>query len=339
MPSVGAFDATHAPAPVPNPPGARTTSSSPKRRVGGGEVNNAPKPPVLAAALPINLNDDDAWRAAYVPALASLLATPASSPRESASRLSALARSGLLEFTDLKTRPDRFFLAHRLLVEHGFEQGPGFSIRFTVQFNLFAGTILELGSETHLEELTRMRRDGTLGCFALTERLAGVNSGLVVQTTATYDPTADAFVLRTPHAGATKNWISQGLTATRAVVVADLIVDGASTGPHAFLIALRRDGDAPPSRGITLTDMGTKTTGNDLDNASIAFDDVIIPRSALLDKHCDVRRDDATGRGVYGAKGDGAPASNMERIGQARLSRVCMRWSPAGSRGARRSFF
>jgi acyl-CoA oxidase len=285
------------------------------------------------------LNDDDAWRAAYVPALASLLATPASSPRESASRLSALARSGLLEFTDLKTRPDRFFLAHRLLVEHGFEQGPGFSIRFTVQFNLFAGTILELGSETHLEELTRMRRDGTLGCFALTERLAGVNSGLVVQTTATYDPTADAFVLRTPHAGATKNWISQGLTATRAVVVADLIVDGASAGPHAFLIALRRDSDAPPSRGITLTDMGTKTTGNDLDNASIAFDDVIIPRSALLDKHCDVRRDDATGRGVYGAKGDGAPASNMERIGQARLSRVCMRWSPAGSRGARRSFF
>ena len=116
MPSVGAFDATHAPAPVPNPPGARTTSSSPKRRVGGGEVNNAPKPPVLAAALQINLNDDDAWRAAYVPALASLLATPASSPRESASRLSALARSGLLEFTDLKTRPDRFFLAHRLLV-------------------------------------------------------------------------------------------------------------------------------------------------------------------------------------------------------------------------------
>jgi hypothetical protein len=30
-------------------------------------------------------------------------------------------------------------------LNHGFEQGPGFSIRFTVQYNLFAGTVLELG--------------------------------------------------------------------------------------------------------------------------------------------------------------------------------------------------
>ena len=39
------------------------------------------------------------------------------------------------------------FLAHRLLVRKGFEQGPGFSIRFTVEYNLFGGTILELGNE------------------------------------------------------------------------------------------------------------------------------------------------------------------------------------------------
>ena len=49
---------------------------------------------------------------------------------------------------------------------------------------------------------------GELGCFGLTEKLAGVQSGLVVETTATYDPAAEEFVLNTPHEGARKNWIS-----------------------------------------------------------------------------------------------------------------------------------
>ena len=92
--------------------------------------------------------------------------------------------------------------------------------------------------------LDAMQADGTLGCFALTERLAGVNSGLVVQTTAEWKPESGRFLLRTPHDGACKNWISQGLTATKAVVMADLIVGGKSRGPHAFLIDLR-DGRGP----------------------------------------------------------------------------------------------
>ena len=56
--------------------------------------------------------------------------------------------------------------------------GPGFGIRFTVQFNLFAGTVTAIGSDSHLAELAEIQRKGQLGCFALTERLAGVNSGL-----------------------------------------------------------------------------------------------------------------------------------------------------------------
>ena len=65
---------------------------------------------------------------------------------------------------------------------------------------------------------------GELGCFGLTEKLAGVQSGLVVQTTATFDPSTDTFVLNTPSEGARKNWISQGFVADKAVVLADLIV-------------------------------------------------------------------------------------------------------------------
>ena len=146
------------------------------------------------------------WRSAYAARLAELLRTPASSPADSARRLSELVRSNLLSFEDLRSDPSKFFEAHRLLVNHGSEQGPGFSIRFTVQFNLFAGTVLELGNPAQLRELREMQRLGVLGCFALTERLAGVNSGLVVETKCEWLPEARAFRLWTPaREGARKN--------------------------------------------------------------------------------------------------------------------------------------
>ena len=40
---------------------------------------------------------------------------------------------------------------------------------------------------------------GDLGCFSLTEKFAGVNSGLVVHTTATFDPATSSFTLNTPN--------------------------------------------------------------------------------------------------------------------------------------------
>ena len=252
-----------------------------------------------------------AWREAYSDALRTLLTTPSGSHGESALRLSTLVRTGLLQFTDLRHCPEKFFEAHRLLVNHGFEQGPGFSIRFTVQYNLFAGTILELGGPTHLAALEHMQAEGTLGCFALTERFAGVNSGLVVNTVAEWQPVSKTFTLHTPNDGAVKNWISQGLNATKAVVMADLRIGSKSFGPHAFLMDLRNDGaHGPVTSGVTLGDMGTKTTGNDLDNAWIHFNRVELPRTALLDRHCAVTDD-----GTYVSKGE-SKLSNMELIGQ-----------------------
>jgi acyl-CoA oxidase len=242
---------------------------------------------------PETRDDRAAWRAAWRAKLAEVLATPASSYADSARRLSALVRTGLLRFEDLVESPAKFFEAHRLLARAGFDQGPGFSIRFTVQYNLFAGTVLELGGPAHVRQLKRMQRDGTLGCFALTERLAGVNSGLVVHTTAAWVPEARTKRRRAfpaPHARRRRDgktgsrrassprrrwwWLTCWWTTT-------------SVGPHAFLVTLR-DTRGRVAKGVTLTDMGGKTTGNDLDNAGIAFDDVWLARDALLDKHCDV---------------------------------------------------
>jgi acyl-CoA oxidase len=100
-----------------------------------------------------------------------------------------------------------------------------------------------------------------LGCFSLTEKLAGVQSGLIVETTATYDEAEQVFVLNTPHEGARKNWISQGFVADKTVVLADLITQGKSVGPHAFVMDFRQDGVLVP--GITAADMGEKTVSQD----------------------------------------------------------------------------
>ena len=101
------------------------------------------------------------------------------------------------------------------------------------------------------------------GCFALTEKFAGVNSGLVVQTQAHWNAEAGSFVLNSPTEGSSKNWISQGYTGTHATVVANLFVDDEPKGPHAFLIKLRSE-DGTELSGITLADMGLKTIGNQI---------------------------------------------------------------------------
>ena len=261
-------------------------------------------------------NQNSRWQRLYEHKLETLLKEPSVDYRHSAEKLSILVKSGLLEFTDLTRNPERFFLAHRLLVRKGFEQGPGFSIRFTVEYNLFGGTVLELGNDRQRMSLQAMRERGELGCFALTEKLAGVNSGLIVQTTCTWSQREKRFTLQTPSESARKIWISQGLVATRAVVIAELIVRGRNHGPHAFLVNMRKQRLGPLNPNIKVGDMGDKTTGNDLDNAWIEFNSVKLPYSALLDRHdgIDVRT------GAYVQKSAGTNnerhLTNMDRIGQ-----------------------
>jgi alkylation response protein AidB-like acyl-CoA dehydrogenase len=75
------------------------------------------------------------------------------------------------------------------------------------------------------------------------------------------------------------------------VVIADLRVGGESHGPHPFLIQLR-DTDTHELRpGVRIDDMGIKTVANDLDNARVWFDNVHLPRDALLNKFCRIRDD------------------------------------------------
>jgi len=228
---------------------------------------------------------------------------------ESAEQLRQLTKTGLLKFTDIKNNPGNFFEAHRIIAEKAHLMGPGFWIRFTVHYNLCFGSVMAVGSDEQIAQLDALQKRGLLGCFALTEKLAGVNSGMVVQTTAEWDDSTQEFVINSPTEGSHKNWISQGFVADLAVVVADLSVNGKHYGPHAFLVEFRQEGKVVPN--IELGDMGVKTVGNDLDNAWIAFHKLRVPHSTLLCKYGEVKPGNG---GTYVSKAKGF--TNMMMIGQ-----------------------
>ena len=75
----------------------------------------------------------------------------------------------------------RIFAAHELAVID-----PAMGTKMTVQFNLFGGTVLRLGTERHHYLLEGIDRMTDVGCFGLTELGYG-NNAVEMETTATYD--------------------------------------------------------------------------------------------------------------------------------------------------------
>lgn len=85
---------------------------------------------------------DAEWEASYMEAISEIHGDV--SFEESAQMLRKLIMTGLLRFTDLQNNPERFFSAHRLLLAptRNDDEGSGFGVRFTVQYNLFCGSVL-----------------------------------------------------------------------------------------------------------------------------------------------------------------------------------------------------
>src|SRR6185503_20338187 len=80
-------------------------------------------------------------------------------------------------------------------------------VKCGVQFGLFGGAILHLGTERHHERYLRAATSLELiGCFAMTETGHGSNVQ-ALDTTATFDPETDEFVIHTPHDEARKDYI------------------------------------------------------------------------------------------------------------------------------------
>lgn len=162
--------------------------------------------------------------------------------------------------------------------------------RFSVQFNLFAGSVQSLGTDKHRGVVQEAVKFRTKGVFALTEKIYGVMSGMKCGTTASYDPKANTFTIDSVSAEFEKQWISFACNkdAKYAVVFARLLVHGAKNGPVcAFLVTLRDDkGELVP--GIAIGGMGDKTGVKGNDNGWISFKAVQVPYDTLLDKYVQV---------------------------------------------------
>ena len=177
-------------------------------------------------------------------------------------------------------------------------------VKAGVQWGLFGGAIENLGTERHHEAYVRRIIDlDLLGCFAMTETGHG-SDVQALETTATYDPAAEEFVIDSPTVTSRKDYIGGAArTARVAAVFAQLITsDGEHRGVHCLVVPIRDDqgNDLP---GVTISDCRYKGGLPGVDNGRIQFNHVRVPRENLLNKYADVAPD-----GTYSS-----PIENVDR--------------------------
>ena len=166
-------------------------------------------------------------------------------------------------------------------------------IKFGVQFGLWGMSVQSLGTEKHhkkyLEDIGSLKLPG---CFAMTETHHGSNvKGL--ETTATYNHQDQTFVIHTPHENTQKEYIGNAaLHGQMATVFARLIIDEKDYGINAFVVPLR-DAKGKALKGVTIGDCGQKMGLNGVDNGTIRFDQVIIPKENMLDRFASVSNEGA----------------------------------------------
>ncbi len=183
--------------------------------------------------------------------------------------------------------------------EHGGGGDPGMSVtgiemlaqfdlslmvKAGVQWGLFGGAVENLGTAHHHALIPQIIDLDLVGCFAMTETGHG-SDVQSLETTATYDPSTEEFVIESPTRSSRKDYIGNAAKhATMAAVFAQLITRGESHGVHCFLVPIRDEhGEDLP--GVITSDDGHKGGLGGVDNGRLEFHDVRIPRENLLNKY------------------------------------------------------
>lgn len=87
-----------------------------------------------------------------------------------------------------------------------------------------------------------------------------------LETTATFDPDTDEFVIHTPSVSATKWWIGGAAhSATHGAVFAQLWVKGKCYGTKTFIVPLRDPKTYNTLPGVTIGDLGKKQGRDGID--------------------------------------------------------------------------
>nr|WP_125079040.1 acyl-CoA dehydrogenase [Mycobacterium sp. P7213] len=164
-------------------------------------------------------------------------------------------------------------------------------VKAGVQWGLFGGAVENLGTERHHRAYVEKIIDlDLLGCFAMTETGHG-SDVQSLETTATYDPATQEFVIDSATGSARKDYIGGAAeTATVAAVFAQLITGDESHGVHCFLVPIR-DAQGNDLPGVVTSDCHYKGGLPGVDNGRIVFDHVRVPRENLLNRYADVEPD------------------------------------------------
>jgi acyl-CoA oxidase len=127
-----------------------------------------------------------------------------------------------------------------------------------------------------------------IGTYAQTEIGHGTNLKKL-ETTATYDPKTQEFVLHSPTITSSK-WLpgNLGKSSNFIVIMAQLWTQGKCYGPHAFMVQIRHPQTHEPMSGVTVGDIGPKIGINTNDNGYLRFNNVRIPRKNMLMGHSKV---------------------------------------------------
>ena len=204
-------------------------------------------------------------------------------------RMKKVFSSKVVSVHDFRNNPLNIFTAHEMIAMID----ASLATKFTVQMNLFGGSMICLGSDRHSYVLSGIDDLSVVGCFALTELGFG-NNAVEMQTTAHYDEKTKEFIIHSPTTLSQKYWITNGaLHANHAVVFAQLYMPVKGTneykkeGIHTFLVKLRNQ-DGSLREGVFIEDMGEKLGANGVDNAKIAFNKVRTPRESILNRYSDV---------------------------------------------------
>ncbi|XP_070533274.1 peroxisomal acyl-coenzyme A oxidase 1-like isoform X1 [Ptychodera flava] len=113
-----------------------------------------------------------------------------------------------------------------------------------------------------------------------------------LETTATYDPSNQEFIINSPTLTSTKWWPGySGKSANCCILMAQLCSQGKKYGLHAFIVPLRRFDDHELLPGVKTGDIGPKLGIGSNDNGFCRFDNVRIPRENLLSKYSKIDPD------------------------------------------------
>jgi acyl-CoA oxidase len=192
-------------------------------------------------------------------------------------------------------------------------------VKVGVQFGLFGGAVLNLGTRRHHEQyLKDIALLNLPGCFAMTE--SGHGSDVQnVGTTATYDPQTQEFVVNTPTEADRKDYIGNAARhGEMAAVFCQLIVGGEGRGVHCVLVPIR-DKKGKVLDGVRIADCGEKLGLEGVDNGRIWFDNVRVPRDNLLDRYAQVSPE-----GEYTSSIENPNRRFFTMLGTLVLGRVCV---------------